>query len=64
MTLTDTLALFGMVILILGIGLLLYVQVLELLLRFHLILFPKIHAKTSQIEPGTHNEKPNQLKQS
>ena len=57
MTTYDAFALFGLVILWLGIGLLLYVQVLGLLLRFHLALFPKIHAKINQIEHQEANAK-------
>lgn len=45
MTLNDYLVLFGLLIVFFGIGLLLYVQVLGLILRFHLIFFPKIHSK-------------------
>jgi hypothetical protein len=50
MTLNDYLVLFGLLIVLFGIGLLLYVQVLGLILRFHLILFPKIHSKILQLE--------------
>jgi len=50
MTLNDYLVLFGLLIVFFGIGLLLYVQVLGLILRFHLILFPKIHSKILQLE--------------
>ena len=57
MTFTDALALFAIAMLWLGIGLLLYVQVLGLLLRFHLAPFPKIHAKINQIEHQEANAK-------
>jgi hypothetical protein len=50
MTLNDYLVLFGLLIVFFGIGLLLYVQVLGLILRFHLILFPKIHSQILQLE--------------
>ena len=57
MTFTDALALFAIAMLWLGIGLLLYVQVLGLLLRFHLALFPKILSKINQIEHQEANAK-------
>ena len=57
MTITDALALFAIAMLWLGIGLLLYVQVLGLLLRFHLALFPKILSKINQIEHQEANAK-------
>jgi hypothetical protein len=42
MTPNDYLTLFGLLILFLGVGLLLYVGLLGLMLRFHIRLFPLI----------------------
>ena len=49
MTLLDCLTLFGLFIIFLGLGLLIYASLLGLILRFHLQLFPKIHAKLIQL---------------
>jgi len=43
MIFSDYLALFGILIIFLGIGLLLYVNILGLLLRFHIFIYPKFH---------------------
>lgn len=42
MTLNDYLNIFGLVIVFLGLGLVLYAELLGLLLRFHFRLFPLI----------------------
>ena len=42
MTLNDYLVLFGLLIVFFGLGLMLYVGLLGLLLRFHIRLFPLI----------------------
>ena len=42
MTLTDYLTLFGLFILFIGFGLYLYIELLGLLMRFHIRLFPLI----------------------
>jgi hypothetical protein len=48
MTLNDTLILIGLLLILLGVGLLLYVQILGLILRLHLLLYPKVDAKFIQ----------------
>ncbi len=63
MTPCDALNLFGLFLIFLGLGLLLYASLLGIFLRFHLQLFPKIHAKLEQLmnnheaNQGTHHEK-------
>jgi len=54
MTLLDTFYLFGLFIIFLGVGFLLYCQLLGLLLRFHIILFPKMHTKFIQHQTTKH----------
>ncbi|MDD2467915.1 MAG: hypothetical protein PHI97_28385 [Desulfobulbus sp.] len=49
MTANDYLTLFGLLILFLGFGLLLYVGLLGLLLRFHIRLFPLIAKRYDRI---------------
>lgn len=46
----NALNLFGLFIIFLGLGLFLYTGLLGLYLRFHLQLFPKIHAKLAQLK--------------
>jgi hypothetical protein len=50
MTLHDTFTLFGLFIVFLGLGLLIYTSLLGLYLRLHLQFFPKIHAKLEQLK--------------
>ena len=54
MTLHDTLALFGLFILFIGVALLLYAQTLGLLARFHLLALQKTqsNANTTAIIPA------------
>ena len=63
MTLYDTLALFGLFILFIGVALLLYAQTLGLLARLHILALHKAQpdANTNAITPapGTPNAKPN-----
>ena len=49
MDLHNSITLFGLFIIFLGLGLLIYASLLGLILRFHLQLFPKIHAKLDQL---------------
>lgn len=55
MTPKDYLNLFGFILSALGIGLVLYVQILGLILRLHLLLYPKVDAKFIQ----HHTQNPN-----
>lgn len=57
MPLPDALTLFGLFIIFLGLGLLLYVSLVGLLLRFHIILFPKMHSKLVALTQ--HNQEEN-----
>ena len=65
MTLYDTLALFGLFILFIGVALLLYAQTLGLLARLHVFALHKTdsntNANTNEMtpEPGTPNAKSN-----
>ncbi|MDR2551327.1 MAG: hypothetical protein LBD10_14120 [Desulfobulbus sp.] len=66
MNLTDALILFGLFIIYLGLGLLIYLQLVGLLLRFHVLLFPrfaKLYARSlgipkEDIKSIDWNEKP------
>ena len=49
MNLHNSIAIFGLFIIFLGLGLLIYASLLGLILRFHLQLFPKIHSKLDQL---------------
>jgi hypothetical protein len=58
MTPIDALTLFGLFIIFLGLGLLIYTSLLGLLLRFHINLFPKMHSKlTAFIQHQEENAK-------
>lgn len=50
MDIHNSIVLFGLFVIFLGLGLLIYASLLGLILRFHLQLFPKIHAKLSQLD--------------
>lgn len=52
----DALYLFGLFVIYLGVGLLLYTHVFGLLLRFHIILFPKLHSKLEQLRIEEHSK--------